>query len=700
MEPVGLAVGVVGMAGLFTSCLDLLAKIDSYRDFGDDSRSLAARFNSDKLRFEKWGRAVGIEQGKLSSNHHQALDDQTTCSVVVDLITLIIQQISSEVDMEPAGNKSSVLNRPRPYQNIPTVSKRQKIAWALRGREKRAAQVEQFGILVQKLWELVPPEGDGTQPRPQANSLDDPTSMSSWIAELRQVLSGIEEEIKAETRRDLHAWIVGDTPNDLYNESIEKRLVDTCDWILTRPAFQTWLTSDPSREAARLLWVNGPAGFGKTIMCARVIQHLSMTLQTAVAHFFLSSNFASRDDPYSAMRSWIAQLMSQDEVAFNLSHEKWLAQNEKVASRTTIVALFQQILQAVPKCTFILDGLDECSWINRHYANNDSITSFLQAVGRAIENTTSRVMIVSRDEPEIRQALDDDVGEGFIEYRMTIDDVRNDVVSYSKDVVSRRLSNKSDLIKDDISQRMTDRCDGQFLWVKMLAESLRKGMNKMQLQRAISDTPTGLTQIYERNWEAIQMQPSRGRERAVSLLRWAAFSLRPLTISEITEAVLIQDGYTDIPYEELPDSIDTFYINTEIADHCGSLIEIREITGQNDLSLMTVHVTHFSVKQFLLLRMSYSESSLDANAILQASYEAFQNSLLAKKCVQYISFLNTWQTEQESICDLGTSFRNYAASSWYQHANLGLDDNMEMIERVNNFFDSSSKSWNAWRQWF
>ncbi|KAL4981697.1 hypothetical protein BDW68DRAFT_172015 [Aspergillus falconensis] len=44
MEPVGFAVGIMGLVGLFNTCLGLLDKFDSWRDCGSDLRSLAAQF--------------------------------------------------------------------------------------------------------------------------------------------------------------------------------------------------------------------------------------------------------------------------------------------------------------------------------------------------------------------------------------------------------------------------------------------------------------------------------------------------------------------------------------------------------------------------------------------------------------------------------------------------------------------------------
>ncbi|KAH7022278.1 prion-inhibition and propagation-domain-containing protein [Ilyonectria destructans] len=147
MEPVGLAVGISGLAGLFTSCLEVIENIDSYRDFGLDSRALAAQFDADRLRFDEWGQAVGIKHGKLSEDHHRALDDPRKLSMTKELLYLI-KQISGDSDDALTQHEFFSL----------AASKRQKIAWALRGKRKRTAQVEQFGSLVQHLHTLIPPD--------------------------------------------------------------------------------------------------------------------------------------------------------------------------------------------------------------------------------------------------------------------------------------------------------------------------------------------------------------------------------------------------------------------------------------------------------------------------------------------------------------------------------------------------------------
>ncbi|KAH7146021.1 prion-inhibition and propagation, helo domain-containing protein [Dactylonectria macrodidyma] len=98
MELAGLAVGVVGPAGLFRSCLEAVDKVQSHRSSGPDTRVLDIRFKAAKARFEQWGRGVGIKQGRLLDDHHSALDDKDISSAVSDLLHIIIKAICDASD--------------------------------------------------------------------------------------------------------------------------------------------------------------------------------------------------------------------------------------------------------------------------------------------------------------------------------------------------------------------------------------------------------------------------------------------------------------------------------------------------------------------------------------------------------------------------------------------------------------------------
>lgn len=101
-----------------------------------------------------------------------------------------------------------------------------------------------------------------------------------------------------------------------------------------RPAFTRW-SAEP-RADTELLWINGRPGFGKTILCSHIVEHLSAIPDRLVAHFFLSSGHETRNDPYAVVRSWLCQLASHSDV-YDLIRQRREAIQDQVATRATIV---------------------------------------------------------------------------------------------------------------------------------------------------------------------------------------------------------------------------------------------------------------------------------------------------------------------------------------------------------------------------
>jgi hypothetical protein len=100
----------------------------------------------------------------------------------------------------------------------------------------------------------------------------------------------------------------------------------------------------------------------------------------------------------------MSQVISSNRDAFELACGRWEAKDGHNASQTDIVELFKTAVQNIPNCTFVVDGLDECLWAEEKWkSNNDgAITSFFDSIKQAAAHTTTRILILSRDEPDIR----------------------------------------------------------------------------------------------------------------------------------------------------------------------------------------------------------------------------------------------------------------------------------------------------------
>ncbi|KAF5618709.1 ankyrin [Fusarium sp. NRRL 52700] len=656
MEVTGLAVGVVGLAGLFSVCLDSLSRFQTYRESNAETHVLDTRFRAARARFEQWGISVGISNGRLQPDHHRGLDNTETANLIENILQIISKTICDE----------SILQRSRTGPRSQSgqlgslsQSRGKRLKWALGGKESRNEQVNIFEKLVQQLYNLIPPE--------DTSHNYEGLESTAWVEDIRQVLNNIEEGIKSEMHRDALSWLGNSAPNDKYEDSLAKRVNTTCEWIFERPTFKSWLSpADPTEPS--VLWINGPAGFGKTILCAHIVDHLSQSLDTPVAHFFFTSDHESREDAFSALRSWQRQLAIKANDAFECIRRAWENDSSEKASRRTLVDLLKQMIRAVPGCVFVADGLDECSQLGNGDA---SVARFLRDIVGAISGTDARLLFVSRGEPEIREAL------GYhekilLEYRIGTSDVQADTAAYSQSVVDRKLGGKSQDLRLAISEAMTDRCQGQFLWIKMQEQSLRNTMSKKRLHEVVENTPSGLDHLYDQNWSRVMNMSDQDRDRTFALLRWTAFTFMPLTIRGAVEAVLV-DQCGELDPDDYPENINDEYVTCEILGLCGPLVEVRDHKYlPSSPGCQTLHIPHFSVRQYLVKHLP-SPLWMQPKDIIDMGREMIHHTAIARTCVQYLSLPQVWEEDDGSELSLG-GLLPYTVRCWISHAKLGFMD--------------------------
>ncbi|KAI1029421.1 hypothetical protein LB504_010700 [Fusarium proliferatum] len=701
MEPVGLAVGLVG---LFSTCMDVMQRVDSYRTAGRDSRQLDAQLNATMHLFARWGGGVGISKGKLSDNHHPDLDDPRTYAVVQGLLNSI--KDFSTTSNEPPSPKDLQKTPSFPISGDVSshgskISRWQKTAWALRGKLKQMSHVQALAGLVSDLYNVVSPDTTGAKALTRTPSFKDlsiSAGEQSYAVEIRELLQKIEEEMEADKIRDLHLWLGAPLPNDVFSDSNDKRVKQTCEWILHRDEFLEW--QKPS-SSSKLLWIKGPAGFGKTVLCARIVQQLERTAQGPVAFFFLSSRYEGRDDPFSTIRAWLTMLVEQNSTARDIVAKVRLSQHEPLANQATAMRAFRDVVVGVPGCVLILDGLDECTGMSS--TDTKSVPHFLQELHKATSSTATKILISSRGDAIIQQGLS--ISAQYTEYTIVPDDVGPDLVAYSSELVKAKLPNKDEPTRASIAQKMKKRSEGQFQWVKLQEGSLRKGRSRKQLEREIDETPSGLDSLYEREWNRINSMGDLDKDRALSLLRWAAFSFRPLTVYEITEAVLITDDLEEFPFEEMPDCVDQDYIDSMILELCGSLIEVRHASlpennehpgriqesEEDAIGLQEVYLSHFSVKEYLLLKTFPGTNTLPSNDKLRVANLNVHSTTLAKHCLRFLNIRGF--SEVLKMNRSAKHFTFYAVVEGFELCRRVGATDLELQQAIISLLDCRNENW-------
>lgn len=244
-----------------------------------------------------------------------------------------------------------------------------------------------------------------------------------------------------ETKRELYIWLDAVNTTDTYEKHLSARLESTCEWIFAKSEYVSWASSDFPFDAAKVLWVHGPPGYGKSVLCARLVQQLRSTYGYPLAYFFCSRDAELHQNPLSMIRSWVSQLMSSNQDIFEMAQQQMHAKGEPLASTADMWDLFNSIVHCGHGFTYVVDGLDECLRSDNNQNGGDDCTrrAFLVKLRRSISQTTSRLLIVSRDDGDIRSGicLDAIISLKLTTYECGISktDVQSDVTLFSKCVV-------------------------------------------------------------------------------------------------------------------------------------------------------------------------------------------------------------------------------------------------------------------------
>lgn len=93
------------------------------------------------------------------------------------------------------------------------------------------------------------------------------------------------------------------------NRRLKLHQKGTCEWILRDERYLNWTKQAPDRPS-RVLWISGPAGFGKSIMSAFLTEKLQDdNPNVVVAYFFCSDRDSRMQTGASIVTHWLGQLL-------------------------------------------------------------------------------------------------------------------------------------------------------------------------------------------------------------------------------------------------------------------------------------------------------------------------------------------------------------------------------------------------------
>lgn len=327
----------------------------------------------------------------------------------------------------------------------------------------------------------------------------------------------------------------------------------------------------------------------------------------------------------------------------------------------------------------ILDGLDECDESSLELLLWKFKSLFSNETDMSSTNHLS-LIVVSRDRPEIIQ----DTLSSFPRIQLDLDvdkEVNSDInqfITYKVDELAASPSKPyPPELRARVEQVFHDRARGTFLWVGIVAKSLRK-YKPTEVDEALDLFPPGLDDLYARMLLQIDVDK---RETAAKILRWVVITIRPLTLTELSAAIDIKASPSFSRDEVIRDQV----------SHCGYFLVIKE----DKVSLI-----HQSAKDYLLRKTFDSNPELEEFRVK----ENLANLEIAKRCFNYLQDgalkdgevdLNGEEGQKDALRLEDFPFLSYAVIHWPKHAKC-LARSEDIFSLSHPFYATKSLVRDAW----
>ncbi|TEY50625.1 hypothetical protein BOTCAL_0275g00140 [Botryotinia calthae] len=477
------------------------------------------------------------------------------------------------------------------------------------------------------------------------------------------ILQDYQDSLKLQERETLLRWLSTIPYRKHHKLKRSERLEGSCEWLLNSTDYIQWKNS----SASSILWLNGIAGCGKSVLTSAVIESLcqeasSMGTAAPVAYFYCSRNTAEpeRANPEEVLRSILEQVSSNTanlpirkpvvELYKNLKEENrgLLPQESLSLDETTEVLL--KILQVDPFYV-VIDALDECDPGER-YNLIESLKTIIDESANVV-----KVFISSRRDYDIVSQLKE---SPWISIQPS--HISKDIEDYVKKEVSEAIEKKRIVkgrlipeekkeIEQKITQALIEGSQGMFRWVTLQIQQLcRQVRVKGDIDSVLRKLPKSLEESYHLVYQDIMSMEEPSQKAAIRTLQVLLSTKRKLDQDEMIAAVTVDIDTNEI----LASTVE------ELLDVCCNLIIFDEGEG-------ILRFAHLSVREFL-------EKCAPKDNFSTQSRELF----LMNRCL-YVFLYGSRDTiifgeQADEITRQNMEFTSYAKEYWPEHCKLAQPD--------------------------
>ena len=184
--------------------------------------------------------------------------------------------------------------------------------------------------------------------------LKDNQRMQDEITEINWLLDLVRA---SQVSSDVHNWLKAP---DAFNDhvAVAKKHPGTGVWLIKSDSFSKWMV-----EANSMMWLNGFAGSGKTVLCSTAIQFVSrrgMTDQNVgLAFYYFTFNDQSKQDESGLLRALLLQLSHQlrnGSADLTQLHDRY---KTSIPPSSVLLDYLRRMVERFSSVYIMLDALDE-----------------------------------------------------------------------------------------------------------------------------------------------------------------------------------------------------------------------------------------------------------------------------------------------------------------------------------------------------
>ncbi|KAJ3848857.1 hypothetical protein EV368DRAFT_86138 [Lentinula lateritia] len=429
----------------------------------------------------------------------------------------------------------------------------------------------------------------------------------------------------------IHKWLNAPDCSANFVTAADNRCAGTGQWIFELDEYKKWGSNHG------ILWIQGPAGSGKTFLITTIIQNLEKMNQRSPIwyHYFdTRDNTESKTTYRDFLLSLVQQMGLSSESVHPALNTLYKSKPFGQLTKQELENILETMIKDRNNMTIAVDALDECQG-----ADADKVLNWLAAFSNQL-----RIVVTSRLKPElVVQNL------CYLELGGLKSRIDEDIASYIEIKIDNEPQFKGDII-GEIKDTLNKGAHGIFRWVDCQMMELQKCRRNKDVKKALKTLPATLKDTYDQTLRKL----TEGDNKDVQhLLLWLLYAFKPLTrrkAKEIWKIDLSEQKYD-------PDEMD-LQVEKDIPS---SFVTV----GRNDI----IQLAHASVKEYLI---SYQQSKEISNSL------SF-NEHLAHDIMTQTTIIYLMQYEQASLFWHGFwhGLLAYAVEYWLSHASKVEEFKME-----------------------